>query len=72
MTYRTRFVPALALGGHGFVLVDAAVEVGSLLDGPERPSWFRCDRCYWSGPSWAIVERLYPVPCRGVYRAIGP
>lgn len=75
-SYRTRFRPPLAHGGHSFALVVparapgpgllAAVEV-------EAPAWFRCTACYETVPSWAIVERFYSKPCRGLLRAIeGP
>lgn len=69
-----RHVRALAFGGHVLVQVDRGLMRGSrraeLFDGPDRTSWYRCHRCYWQGPGWAVAEAFYPIPCPGLTRAL--
>ena len=68
--YRSRYWPPLAHGGHVCVVVDWGNDDPSLADPTVRPAWLRCARCYWQGPEWALRERFYPMPCRGLLRAL--
>lgn len=69
VTYRSRWRPPLAVGGHAFVMVNAGSTGTDLFSGDERPSWWRCLRCHWQGPRWMVTEKLYPL-CGARFRAL--